>query len=767
MNAVQPVPEVSEEVRSQAWENAFKALGQTQPEAVTKPANLQQEFSPVTNGEQQYSHMYPQQQQFYSQGYATMYPGYGANFPQYSGSPFNYFNQYSIFQPNQFGSSSMTPMSPIPSMPPPPPPPPACDGPPGPGRENSGSEGSRAGGGYAHSNQMVHNTSDNGSHNAVSSQPPNIACHQSQSYGYYKTYNCDNNPKPAKNKQAPGTGGIKFNLPKRQGITNNSFNNNFSRGKGRNKQFQQQNSIQKAQTGSTGGNEDKSRGSMSIDVKTMSNDCWPPSLQRYVSRAYSRCKTDTDKDMVEIILKGKLIRAHKDGSMETTDWDKEPLPSIHSDQANGVQSRLTSSTTKLPNTRSGNNSNWGSRNSSSKNRSKSRSRSRSRTPPSYRERETTKSKKRRNSSSSSDSSTSESSSSRKLSSSIVGPTRGRSQGNFNRGRVRNHNFPTGNKKSKKNRTKNLEMQFSVELDVETTERLQKRAARFQSGDGISNKKQKSLKQLTLTINNSGCIDDSPDIDWSNFTIVGTSSDLEKPYLRLTTAPDPATVRPVEVLKKSLVMVKEHWVQKQDYRYACDQLKSVRQDLTVQCVRDKFTVQVYETHARIALEKGDHEEFNQCQTQLRALYGDIGGCNQLEFVAYRILYFIFTQNTLDLTTILASLSTQEKQEETISHALNLRSAWALNNYHKFFRLYQVAPKMSGYLIDWFVERVRKSALKTMIKSYRPLLAVSYVESELAFTSTEECLKFLGQYGVILLDDFSKIDCKLSLGAVASF
>jgi hypothetical protein len=198
-------------------------------------------------------------------------------------------------------------------------------------------------------------------------------------------------------------------------------------------------------------------------------------------------------------------------------------------------------------------------------------------------------------------------------------------------------------------------------------------------------------------------------------IVGRSQKLEKNYFRLTSAPNPDDVRPLEVLRQTLELLKKKWRSDGNYAYICDQFKSLRQDLTVQHIKNDFTTSVYEYHARIALEKGDLGEYNQCQTQLRALYKQNLGGHPVEFKAYRILYFIHTCNQTDMNDELSDLTPADKEAPAIKHALEVRSALALGNYHKFFKLYLTVPDMGAYLMDMFVERERLAALACLCKA----------------------------------------------------
>ncbi|KAL0261759.1 hypothetical protein SLS55_003190 [Diplodia seriata] len=187
-------------------------------------------------------------------------------------------------------------------------------------------------------------------------------------------------------------------------------------------------------------------------------------------------------------------------------------------------------------------------------------------------------------------------------------------------------------------------------------------------------------------------DDSP-ADANDGPVVGTCQDLEKRYLRLTSAPKPEAVRPPQVLEKTLEHLKHKWKKEGNYAYICDQFKSLRQDLTVQHIKNDFTVTVYEIHARIALEKGD----------------------------------------------------LDKTQPAVKHALDVRSALALGNYHKFFRLYLDTPNMGAYLMDMFIVRERLAALANICKAYKPNINIKFLTDELGFESYQDCVQYLCDRG----------------------
>ena len=198
----------------------------------------------------------------------------------------------------------------------------------------------------------------------------------------------------------------------------------------------------------------------------------------------------------------------------------------------------------------------------------------------------------------------------------------------------------------------------------------------------------------------------------NKKLKGTSTTLEKSYLRLTTAPKPSTIRPLKVLKDSLRLVKEKYIVDADYSYVCDQLKSIRQDLTVQNINNKFTAHVYETHGRIALESGDLSEYNQCSSRLQEMKRLGVQISDDEFDCYRILYCLVQNNKLDLIEVLRNLSFGESgvrtftsfregavddsecaRKSAVSFALEVASAVKRMNYDRFFSLYNIAPHLS--------------------------------------------------------------------------
>lgn len=261
------------------------------------------------------------------------------------------------------------------------------------------------------------------------------------------------------------------------------------------------------------------------------------------------------------------------------------------------------------------------------------------------------------------------------------------------------------------------------------------------------------------------VDENGDIDLNAITIKGTSTKLEKDYLRLTQPPDPATVRPQLVLEEAMAKISGQWVKGgMDYVYACSQLKAIRQDLVVQRIKNAFTVEAYEGHARIALQQGDLNEYNQCQTQLQELYvrGIPGKFH--EFTAYRVLYHLYLQASCSggskgLLKILQELPVGQ-QHPAVSHALRVRQAISMTDYHLFFSLYENTPNLGQHIMQKLLPTIRVEALRRIVKAYRPSISVTFVLRELLFSADEDGKGFLRKCGVDFTTNGLEVACKTS-------
>lgn len=502
------------------------------------------------------------------------------------------------------------------------------------------------------------------------------------------------------------------------------------------------------------GNSDNASNNTEQGVGSKSNSqngqVWPPELHDYVTRAFAVSNDELDKDRIEIILKGKITKALNDGTMQTKDWKSEPLPVLTKSSSSSHDSKPLH---KI-NNQTLNQSPLQSKSSSFRSSAVSKnSDSKSKGNHSSPEKGLNNSFSSGSFSDSSDSDTSakgygkrfydyEEKSKKKNKRSREADDDDFIPLSFDEPKQLSKNLANKKKKRGRNRTNKKNKKFEIftaknsqngtkKSDVFSEEKVAQRKARFEeyfssqnpTSNASNNTSSKGFgfksNSIRNNYSNAYVIDDGAEFDLSSIgAIIGTCTNLEKRYLRLTSAPDPSTVRPLDILKKSLQMVKSKWSESRDYNYVCDQLKSIRQDITVQCIRNGFTVEVYETHARIALENGDTCEFNQCQSQLKALYSEeVGDCaHQREFTGYLILYHIFAKNESDLQDVLHSLSIEDSEDEVISHALRVRNAWSLKFYHRLFHLYSVAPKMSAFVMDWFIERERSCALMTILKSY---------------------------------------------------
>ncbi|KAL6767565.1 hypothetical protein ACKKBF_B35745 [Auxenochlorella protothecoides x Auxenochlorella symbiontica] len=242
---------------------------------------------------------------------------------------------------------------------------------------------------------------------------------------------------------------------------------------------------------------------------------------------------------------------------------------------------------------------------------------------------------------------------------------------------------------------------------------------------------------------------------------GRSTALEREFLRLTALPALEDVRPPGLLAESLALVKARWVQDHDYAYACAQLKSIRQDLTVQHVTSPLAVGVYETHARVALEAGDWAEFRQCHAGLLRLWAD--GADEVvpgsadEFEAYGVLLAAAggaaSRQASALGAELRGAAARCAARGTgpgpmLRHALASVAAHRAGNWREAARLAAAAPRMASYCLDLLRPGLRDHAFAAILSAYATEVELGTLAPWLGFATLKAAARWLRGQGAVV-------------------
>jgi hypothetical protein len=260
--------------------------------------------------------------------------------------------------------------------------------------------------------------------------------------------------------------------------------------------------------------------------------------------------------------------------------------------------------------------------------------------------------------------------------------------------------------------------------------------------------------------------------------------MERSFIRGT--PTASEVRTVETLEAWFKLLMRKLLRnnaKADF--VLDQLKAIRQDLTVQHIESPFAVDVYSTNARLALEHGDEAESRVCFARAAELSQKLALNLEPSQPPSPAVLGVFEQEPANAglrvlqalgdggVAAVALLSAQVPADYVTlsqrlqvvgapaSHTLllvHLRVAGARGcatsaacaalcsavltlNYVQFFAELRQADALVQKAAAKLAARFRIDALTTIVHAHSPAIAVSALRRDLGFATDDDCVEFL--------------------------
>lgn len=232
-------------------------------------------------------------------------------------------------------------------------------------------------------------------------------------------------------------------------------------------------------------------------------------------------------------------------------------------------------------------------------------------------------------------------------------------------------------------------------------------------------------------------------------LIGKCQNLEKEYFRQTMDPKPSEIRPLHILKKSLnFILKNYHLKKKDHNYLLDQLRSIRQDLLIQDIKNDFVIEVYEKNSIFAIKYKDYLHFSKCLSNLIELYKlEFKGKNN-EFYLYQLISLALKNGSSELQSFI--LSVPESFYYSEEFLLGKEIIESLQNDSYCFIFENMAHcKFLGlrFLLRYYKDVLRFWALDIICHTQGKNRKFEDLIRELSFENEGEFFKFLEDNKII--------------------
>ena len=236
-----------------------------------------------------------------------------------------------------------------------------------------------------------------------------------------------------------------------------------------------------------------------------------------------------------------------------------------------------------------------------------------------------------------------------------------------------------------------------------------------------------------------------------------NSKLEKSYLRLTEKSQIANIRSQAELKKAYKHLKEQ-IPIRGYIWGIDQLRTIRQELTVLGIMNKFSLKVYFLSFKLSLLIKEGQQIRETigQQFIYIQYGllDDNDPKSLMIIYYWIIMTILDENDHELQRLFQCLSNESLQSKTIKNALQFKMWYVWGNYNKIIEYFNNEIKKNDVLnaiFEIYGSKIRLKLQNNIVKVFGPKIKLTEANKFQQFEDTVKLIAYLKDKNCVLSED----------------